>query len=110
VTTGDVVLDILIVGGSVVVIVLAAVVFARSRGDGTATLLGRSVHRPRLLAAAAVCGGVSGLLFEMQEHMPRSWQGVSLSALSALESALEMGFLVLFFTYAGSQLRAKRRG
>jgi hypothetical protein len=103
--TVDVALSVLLVGGSVAVIVLAVVLLARSRDGETAGLFGRAVHRPRLLAAAGVCGGISGLLFEAQEHMPGSWQG---PGLSTLVSALELTFLVLLFTHLGSQLRARR--
>jgi hypothetical protein len=104
VAAADLVLSILIIGGSVVVLVLAAIVFIRSRGGGTARLFGRAVHRPRLWVAAAVCGGASGLLFEAQERLPGSWQGPGADVLSALEIA----FAVLLFAHIGSHLRTMR--
>jgi hypothetical protein len=97
--------DIVLTGAFVALIVLAAVVFVRHRRTGTARMFGRAIHRPRLWAAAAACGGVAGLLFEARERMPSSWQESSLNILGVLQLAS----FVLLFTHIFSQVRAKRR-
>jgi hypothetical protein len=83
----------LIIGGSVAVMVLAAIVLTRSRRAAAVTLFGRVVPRPRLWAAAAVCCGVAGLLFEARQIMPGGWQQMSLNILGVVFST----FIVLHF-------------
>ncbi|MDG4827267.1 hypothetical protein O7635_35935 [Asanoa sp. WMMD1127] len=100
------VLMFVVISGSTALIVLAAVVLARSRRGGTARLFGRAVYRPRLWASGATCGGVAGLLFEARELMPGSWQRPSLSILGVLQLA----FFGLLFTYLFLQWRADRAG
>ena len=98
-------LMILVIGGSVALIILAALIVARSRRAGTTKLFGRVVHRPRIWASAAACGGISGLLSEARDVMPTSWQRPSLDVLGLLWLA----FLVLLFSHMIIQSRAERR-
>lgn len=98
-------MSILVTAACVVMIVLAAVVFVRSRRAGTAWLFGVAVHRPGLWASAAVCLGVSGLVRMSREVMPSSWQKPGL----VIDEVLTLAFLVLLVTHLVSQLRAKRR-
>ncbi|MEV1289287.1 hypothetical protein [Micromonospora sp. NPDC049679] len=95
----------LVVGGSGAVIVLAGVVFVRSRRTETARLFGRVVHRPRLWASAAACCGAAGLLFEAREIMPRSWQ----ESTHNLLGVLMLAFIVLLSAHLVSQWSAQRR-
>lgn len=110
VTTFDaiqLVVSILLAGACVAMIVLAAVVFVRSRRAGTVRLFGIAVHRPGLWALALVCLGVSGLVRMSSEVTPNSWQKPT----SLIDLVLTLAFVVLIVTHSLSLHRARpRRG
>ncbi|MEU4712498.1 hypothetical protein AB0F73_02365 [Micromonospora purpureochromogenes] len=98
-------MDILTAGVSLAAIMLAAVVFVRSRRAETVRLFGRVIHRPGLWASAVVCVGLSGLLLMSSDAMPSSWQ----KPRSVIYGALWLAFFVLMMTHLISAERAKRR-
>ena len=108
-TTGDTFLlaaDIVLAAACAGLIGLAVVVLARSRQGVTVRLFRRVLHRPRLWAAAAACGGAAGLLFLTRERLlPDDWQDVSRDLLGALQLA----FFALLSAHLVVQWRAERR-
>ncbi len=96
------VLSVLLAGASVAALVLATVLLARGR---RARLFGRSLHRPRLWAAAVACLGVAGLLRTGGGLLPAGWHGPR----AVLDIALSVAFIALLSTHLASQQRARRR-
>jgi hypothetical protein len=98
---------ILLAGVCVAVMVLAAVVFVHGRRAGGARLFGRPVRRPGLLASAALCVSLSGLLriAGMEGVMPGSWQKSS----GLIDFVLTLASLFLMVTYWCAAERDKRR-
>lgn len=95
----------LLAGACVAVIVLAAVVFVRSRRAGSVSVFGVTVHRPGLWALALLCAGVSGLVRLSSEVVPTGWQ----KPRSLIDLTLTLAFLVLILTYSISLHRTRRR-
>jgi hypothetical protein len=98
-------MNILTAGVSLAAMMLAAVVFVRSRRAETVRLFGRAIHRPGLWASAIMCMGLSGLLLMSSDAMPGSWQ----KPRSVIYGAVWLAFLVLMITRLLSAERAKRR-
>jgi hypothetical protein len=92
----------LLAGVSLAALAFAVTLLIRGR---RARLFGRSLHRPRLWAAAVACLGVSGLLRTGGGMLPDDWHGPR----TVLDIALSVAFLGLLSTHLASQQRARRR-